>query len=59
MRIMHCLAAAGQAAGLTALAAAAAIHDVLTAEQKKAWKEMLGEPFDTTGFGFQPAIGRR
>ena len=29
-------------------AALADIDDVLTADQKKAWKEMTGEPFDTT-----------
>ena len=43
-------------------AATADVEDVLTADQKKQWKEMTGEPFDTTklfqGFGGQGG-GRR
>lgn len=37
--------------------AAAAINDVLTDVQKKKWKDLFGEPFDTTSFQFQPIAG--
>jgi hypothetical protein len=40
-------------------AAAATVNAALTDEQKKKWEELLGEPFDTTGFLFQPIIGSR
>jgi hypothetical protein len=39
-------------------AAAAELDAVLTDGQKRAWKELLGEPFDTTGFQFQAIAGR-
>lgn len=33
-----------------------AIDATLTNEQKKAWKDLLGTPFDTRGFQFQPTF---
>jgi hypothetical protein len=40
-------------------AATAAIEGVLSDGQKQAWKELLGDPFETTGFSFQPLLGVR
>jgi 5S rRNA maturation endonuclease (ribonuclease M5) len=40
-------------------AAAIEINGILTDEQKKAWKDLLGEPFDTTGFRFQPIVSSK